>query len=406
MFSNFKDTFIRKPQYTSTPPKAVIDAISKDLPEGFNYVYEHDGLCRLEAPNGFNIESGKVILSEDAKSALSDNPTMEQIKKYSYNSQTDIVFSPDEDGCFKIDGEYIRAEDIVKAPLRNLRFDNMCFHMKPMPFPQPFEMVFSGNGYNRMMHIHRAPHKSLNVQRYESVEKEPLSIVYYMDLKENKFTITFNLNIKNAESVYDVVSSYGIYNAFMDGNGEIAGAKFSDVAISSEKKISQETIDFWEKLYELEKFLEITFNITDGITVSDARSVEEIYRCLLKKQPYKSFKKYNSVKGKGIPQDVSDTFSNTKEIYFEFVAEGHYELLGQTIELKGVFGIFGASIKNEVPVSLSKDDEFEIMLQTAEGKRMYESVMLFLTDKEVEEFRKNKEHIEIMENAEEIISLE
>ena len=142
-----------------------------------------------------------------------------------------------------------------------------------------------------------------------------------------------------------------------------------------------------------------------GITESNAKCVEEIYRCIVQKKPYKVYKQYMSVRGKEIPDDVRDIISANKEIYFEFVAEGHYELLGQTISLKGVFGIFGACIKNLDQV-FSSEKEFEIMLETVERKKMYESVMLFKTDDEVNEFRKDKEHIKTMEKAEEITSIE
>lgn len=405
MFSNFKDTFIRKPQYTSAPPKAVMDAINKDLPEGFYYVYEKEGFCRLEAIDGFNLESGIVKLTEDAKRILPDNPTFEQIEMYSYNSQTDVVLCPDEDGCFKINGEKIKAQDIVKTPLKELKFEDIQLYMKPSPFPQPFKILFSGNGYDKTMNIHRTPNNSLDVQRFESIDKGPLSVVYYVDTKENKFTITFNLSIKNARNVYDALSAYGIYNAFMDGKGKIGGANFLETLTLPEKRVSQETIDFWEKLYKLEKVFGIAFDIKNGITVGDARSVEEVYRCIVQKKPYKIYKQYNSVKGSGIPQEVSDTISSDKEIYFEFSAEGHYELLGQEISLRGVFGIFGACIKNPVTVA-SNEEEFEIMLQTVEGKKMYESVMLFQTVDEAEEFRKNNEHIKMLEKADEIISIE
>ena len=405
MFADFKDTFIRKPQYISEPPKAVMEAINKDLPDGFKYVYVDKGLCRLDALEGFNIESGTIHLTEDAKGILPDNAPIEQIKQYSYNSQTDLVISPDEDGCFKINGNRIKAEEIVKAPLKNLSFEKIRLYMKPSPFPEPFEMVFSGNGYDKTLHMQRTPHKSLYTQRFESVEKAPLSVVYYIDVHEIKFTITFNLCMKNAKTVLEVLSAYEIYNAFMDGKGKIGGIQFSESIQSSEKKISQETIDFWGKLYKLENVFGITFDIKDGIKVGDARCVEEIYRCIVQKKPYKTYKQYNSVKGQGITQEVSDTILSDKEIYFEFSTEGHYELLGQAILLKGVCGIFGACIKNIVSVSPS-EEEFEILLQTVEGKRMYESVMLFQTDDEVDEFRKDNEHIKMMEKAEEIISIE
>ena len=149
----------------------------------------------------------------------------------------------------------------------------------------------------------------------------------------------------------------------------------------------------------------ITFDIKNEITVRAARYVEEIYRCIVQRKPYKVYKQYNSVKGKGLPQDVREIISSNKEIYFEFNAEESYELLGQTILLKGVFGIFGACVKNPVP-PVSNDEEVEIMLKNVEGKKMYESVMLFLTDDEVDDFRKNKKHLEIMSKAEEITLIE
>lgn len=406
MFSNFKDTFIRKPQYTSEPPKAVIDAISKDLPDGFNYVYESNGFCRIDADNGFNIKSGKILLSEEAKNILPQEPTIEQIKQYSYNSQTKIAIAPDDDGCFEINGKRIKAEKLISAPLENYRFENINFYMEPAPFPPPFEMVFSGNKYKKTMHIHRTPNKSLNVQRYESEEKEPLSVVYYVNVTEEKFTFTLNINVKNAKSVYDVLSSYKIYNAFIDGHGSIADTKVSNIKNVEKNRIPQEAIEFWEKLYKIEQFFNMTFDITNNITVADIRYVEEIYRCILKKKPYKSFKEYSSLKGKGTSKSSSNNIPINKEILFEFKTYRHYELLGQVIELKSLCGIFGASIKNVIPGNQRDNNNITIMLQPADGERMYESVMLFLTDQELEDFRNDKDHINLMKNAEEITLLE
>ena len=48
MFSNFKDAFIRKPQFTTQTPESVLDVLSKDLPDGFRYINDHDGFCRID----------------------------------------------------------------------------------------------------------------------------------------------------------------------------------------------------------------------------------------------------------------------------------------------------------------------------------------------------------------------
>lgn len=400
MFSNFKETFIKKPQYKSEPPKAVLDAISKDLPIGFEYVYANEGLCYLSAPDGFNIESGIIHLPDEARGILPESPTFDQIKEYLYNSQTNLAIFPDKEGCYIINGVRIKAQDIVKAPLKNQTFKDIHMLMKPNPFPQPFEIVFSGNGYDKTLHIKRTPYKSITIQRFESIEQSPFSVVYYVNTKEKKFTITFQLCIKHVEKVTDVLGAYKIYNAFMDGNGKIGDVDFQGSKTSSEKKVPQEVIEFWEKLYKLEKALNISFDIKDGISINDARCAEELYRCIIQKKPYKKYKQYNSVKGKGFPQDESELISCEKEIYFEFTHEKKYELLGEKILLKGFFGIFNACVKDLVLVSSNK--EVEIMLKNKEGEKMYESVMLFLTEDEASDFRNREDHIDIMLNAKEI----
>lgn len=404
MFSNFKDTFIRKPQYISEPPKAVMDAINKELPDGFKYVYEKDGFYCIDALEGFNIESGTIHLSEEAKSILPENPSIEQIKQYSYNSQTDIMIFPDKNGCFKLNGVQIKAKDFIKAPLKDLSFKSTYLCVRPNPFPKSFEIEFSGNGYNKTLHMQRTPYKSLYIQQFESVETAPISVVYYVDVKNNKFTITFNLCTKSINSVLDVLSAYEIYNAFLDGRGSIGGTEFLGSVQSSEKKISQETIDFWTKLHKLENVFEFTFDIEDGITVKDARCVEKIYCCIVDKKPFKSYKKYYSVKGKKNPRKITNDFSNTNEIYIEFSADENYELLGQKIQLKGLFNIFGACIKEQVPSE--KNGEFEVILDTVKGKKMYESVMYFKNDRKLKEFRSDNNHIELMKNADEIVTIE
>ena len=406
MFSNFKDTFIRKPQYTSTPPQALIDALEKGLPDGFTYVYDHDGYCRLDAPDGFNIESGKIVLSEDAKKALPTNPTLEDIKRYSYNSQTHIVFTPENDGCFQINGSRIKAEDIVKAPLRNVSFENIRFYMKPKPFPAPFDLTISGGGYEITLKVHRIPNGSLDTQSYESIGNGLIRIAYSIDLEQGKFTFTISTNIENATDVRDVVVSQSIYNAFMNGEGKIAGSSLIPSEMMSDKRISDETVLFWKKLYELEQFLGVSFDISNGITVGDARQAEILYRCLIEKLPYKTFKVYNSVKGKGGTRGSGYTKDENKEVYFEFNASTQSKLLGQSIDTKCIYGVFGARIKELLPVSTDENGEFEIFLTTADGKEMYESAFLFLTNDELNKFKQSKDHIKVLQDAEEIVSLE
>lgn len=405
MFSNFKDTFIKKPQYTIEPPQAVLDAISKDVPKGFCYIHDHEGMCRLETLEGFNLQSGKICLSETAKKVLPKSPTLNDIMAYAYNSQADIQFMPDNDGCFMINGEKIKAVDMVRAPMRNIQFENVKFLLRPEPFPEPFKLKIGCDEYEVELLIKRMPNNSIDIREYESIDDKPISIRYKLN-KLKKILLTINVDIKKANNALEVAQAYHIYNAFIEGKGMINNAKCSQSKMDSVKKISEDAIEFWDKLVQIEKYFEIQFDISDGITLSDARNIEEIYRCFIEKRPYRNDKIYNSVKGIGKFEQFKENINNNEEIYFEFVTSDVLKLLGRDIYVKALVGIFGAMIdKKKIPVS-GECGEFEMFLATVPQKKMYEAVMLFATDEQLNIFRESSEHINIMENAIEIRSLE
>ena len=60
MFSNFRDTFIKKPQFTSKIPDAVLKTVGKTLPDGFRYVEDYDGYCRLDCDGSLDISGFHV----------------------------------------------------------------------------------------------------------------------------------------------------------------------------------------------------------------------------------------------------------------------------------------------------------------------------------------------------------
>lgn len=92
MFSNFKDAFIRRPQFTSTPPKAVIDAINHDLPEGFEYILDENGYCYLTNTTKFELNAGKILCSQETYNLIKDDEKVDigRVMQYAYNSQTPI----------------------------------------------------------------------------------------------------------------------------------------------------------------------------------------------------------------------------------------------------------------------------------------------------------------------------
>lgn len=76
MFSNFKDAFIRKPQFTTQTPESVLDVLSKDLPDGFRYINDHDGFCRIDCDGVMDFGELRLQIPEEAKSLFAELDTV------------------------------------------------------------------------------------------------------------------------------------------------------------------------------------------------------------------------------------------------------------------------------------------------------------------------------------------
>jgi len=402
MFSNFKDTFINKPQYESKPPKAVIEAISEDLPDGFHYEYASEGFCRLEADGGFNIQSGRYELPEKAKYVLKENSTYQDVMAYCFNSQTPLVINPDNDGGYIINGEHFEAKDLVKAPMRELEFSFAKMVMMPAKIDLELRFNIEGNGCSMPLVVHRVPNESIDVQKFESDDSQPLEIIYYMDPKKitGPFTFTINLHINKAKTVKSMIDAYKIFNAFMDGKGSIEGNRLETKERRPQNIVPDEVIDFWERVYEVEKVFGVAFDVSVPLKVIDAIQLEALYRSLIENKPFKTYRKYNSISGNGEFKDVIS--EDGTQIYLEYEITETLDILGQTISCLGIMGIFGATVESSSLPPKNEEGPFTINLIETEGMKMYESKIYFTSEDEMKDFQGQKNHIDILAKAEEI----
>ena len=408
MFSNFKDTFIKKPQYTSEPPQAVIDSISRDLPEGLYYVHDHDGYCRIDAPEGLNIQSGTVQLSDEDRANLPDDFTMDDLLKYFYNAQKELILLPNDDGCFTINGENVPATDFVKTPMRNITFTNAHLRIAPKAFPAPFDLEVSGDGYTQKLQIKRVPNRSLNVERYESDESTVIRVWFTIDpTPPAPFIFNISINMKRAQSVKEVIIACHIYNAFVDGKGYIGGNPLHRTDHTPCEKVPTDIVRLAEELLQLEECLDVQFDLSHELTVTDAKAIEELYRSLIEKKPFKLFKTFDTLSGTGhfIDSTKQQEYINAA-MAFEFPARKQISLLGVDIDLYSDNCIFNAVISSFSSNGDNETGDFIIHLATAPGEKMYVSVQYFMSKDQLESFQNNQDHIIILKEATEINYME
>lgn len=405
MFSNFKDTFIRKPQFRSEPPKAVLDTISRKLPEGFHYVHDHDGFCRIHSDE-FSISSAHVRLPEKAKPLFPDGKYTEQdIMDYCYNAQEIIELVPDEDGCFTVNGRKIPLTDFVTAPLTGKMMVNGKLYLKPPAFPEPFNITLSGDNRSIDIVVQRRAINSRTAIRFESVGDSPLHVSYVIEQISDRIDFDITLSLRAVKSAKDSLMAKLIYNDILSGRGYIAGSPLYLKENFNDKLVPVETIEFWKKVVALEEFFSVETDARTELTIDGIKNIDALYRCFIEKKSFKEYRNFTSLKGQGKFREEAvghATQCAGKEILFEFTQEDTVPFLGTTIDCYALLAIFGAALGEITTPQNEETGDFLILLKPVPEKRMYLSVRYFASLEELDAFRSDGHHTTAMQDATEL----
>ena len=406
MFSNFKNTFVKKPQFTMKTPESVLDVISKDLPDGFRYIEDHDGFCRLDCDGVMDFTPVCVRLPEEAKSIFSqkNNLSMNDVVAYAYNAQKDIELVPDKDGCYTVNGEKIASDKFIIAPMKNWQLKNGRMYITAPPFPSPFPIEVAGNGFSLTLTVQRQPVNSITEVKIASVKETALSVNYSLDPTKENGKMTINITMCPSKSVSDVLASKEIFNAFIQGKGTLCGIPIKTNKENQVNAVPDEVVQFWRKIVEIENVFNVKFDASQEITFDDMKRVEELHRCLIKKEPFKTYLKDNTVHGTGKFEEIlnEDDIKIGKEILFEYEERIQMELLGVVLKVYALVGIFDSMIGEiEMPEN-GILGEFFMKLLPAKGKRMYAATQYYLEENAPEIARKNHDHIQKFQEAKEL----
>lgn len=406
MFSNFKDTFVKKPQFTMKTPESVLDVISKDLPEGFRYIEDHDGFCRLDCDGVMDFTPVCIRLPEEAKSlfAQKNNFSMNDVVAYAYNAQQNIDLIPDKDGCYTVNGQKIAADKFIIAPMKNwqLKDGRMC--ITAPPFPPPFPIEVAGNGFSLTLMVQRQPVNSITEVKIATVEEGALSMNYSFDPTKKNGKMKINITMCSSKSVSDVLASKEIFNAFIQGKGTLCGMPIKTDEENQVSVVPDEVIQFWHKIVEIEKVFNVKFDASQELVFEDVKRVEELYRCLIKKEPFKTYLKDNTVRGTGKFDEIlnEEGIKVGKEILFEYEERIQMELLGVVLKFSALVGIFDSMIGEIKMPEDGISGDFLMKLLPAKGKRMYAATQYYLEENAPEIARKNHHHIQKFQEAREL----
>lgn len=392
MFVDFDKVFSKTPQTELKIPKALAEQLSSKLPNGLKYIVD-------EKTNNLVISCDEPSEVPITIKGMSLNPTNEQLEilgedyhfddliKLSYNSQKPIPVKYDNDRYLNINGKEISINHLTFNPFKPYEIKVDSTYMYPSPFPPAFSLSFGCEKVVFELSINRVANNSVDIMAFESQNDHCLSVKYYLNPKTNGFSITINITPKYAVTVKEIIDSIEIYNAFIDGKGIIAGTVIETKLETNEAiRYDSEALEFWTKVYELEKKLRVSFTppFVD-IDFEDVCNIEEIYQNIINKLPIRKNIIINSITSEW--EFSKDDIANEalgKPIYFEFEGTSSFEVSGKKIKLPCIVGIFNAVLykyeKNEDKCILFLESE-------SDEKQMYTSTLCFLTEQELIEYK-------------------
>lgn len=400
MYSDFKRAFKDEPTYKTEIPQLVLDVLSADLPKGFKYVDAENGVCRIDTEE-FVIGIDNIVLPSSAKEVLPVKITMSDVWTYLYNAQKKVKVCPDEKGYFKINGKLIKAEDLIKCPFENIENYKSEFYLIPHPFPESFIMTIGTEDkkYEMKIPVKRQAYESLDIKKFESADDSPIKLTWFVDEMNDKFTFNIKTRIENTKTIQEIVDMNYIYNAFVSGKGTISDLVLPIDADREGKIISDDVIEFWDKVLEIEKYFDVKFVPGEEITADLVNIINEIYQCYIKRKPFKKYQNFTEFSG-----SVNSEIKNMKplignELYFEMTVKEKVTLLNVELEFSGLMGIFDSMVKS---IENNNDDSHTIYVEPMKGKKMYSSTIYLKDELTIEEYKSKPTHINELKDAVEL----
>ena len=104
MFIDFDEVFNKENGTPINIPEPLLTYLSKDLPQGLQYIADETGYCVVSSMDGSDVKLSGFSLepTSEQKIVLGENATIEEIISYSYNAQQNIPIKLNREGYIKL----------------------------------------------------------------------------------------------------------------------------------------------------------------------------------------------------------------------------------------------------------------------------------------------------------------
>lgn len=387
MIPNFNKAFKSTPTAEKTIPKAVMEYLNSTAPTGTRYIQDKDGGITLIADgkpftiSGFTLEIPKSIKKQV------ESFSKDEFNQFVYNAQMELKVNLNKDGYIIINGEELPVEALHRNIYNPIKQKNMQFFLMPEPFPEVPDIKIASDKYTRILKMKRDPYASLTEKHFESEDGKSLKLKLTMDDKKESSHIQLTYNLNCAKSVQEIVESVEIFNAFIDGKGYLMGEKIPSDAFSdnSKDKFDKRTLDFWEKVLEVETALKLSFVPTkDSQKAETIYNIEKLYQTIILKKPIREDHKLTSITSEWNAESTTQIKKSVgKPMYFQYTGDLKFNVMGKEFKCPSIFGMFNCTL---VDVQTSNEETTLIFGDESEERKGYTSVLCFTNEADLDAY--------------------
>lgn len=376
MFSNFNSTFKENKKNNLKLPKEIIEILNNELPKDLEYKEVDEGICAIVSANNkpMNIKT-KIKLPDIPEKIKKDIHSFEDVYEYLYRAQKKCEIIPDKDGNIIVNNSKIKANDLIKNVREDEKFEKL--ELIPPSFPKAIKTKIKSGNIVKEFDIERQPYESMKIIFLKSTQEKPISIKLYIK-DENTVDLKININIKDLKDVNEIVEVCEFYKGFLSGDIQLGDVIAEDINVKkkSQNVFMDKKIDFWKKVLEIEKKLNIKFNATK-FSNKDYVWILKLYKSIIENVPFKISSKINSleIKDNNFYEKANEMLGEM--MIFEYTKQEEIEVIGQRIKIYILERIYNYKVK-EV-----KKYKEKIKLILKEENESFVAQKFFLTEEEL-----------------------
>lgn len=385
MFADFNKAF-KKKNITNEIPQPIIDALSEKLPNGFKYIKIDKDACAITA------SEGEMIFSfESFKENEFNAKTLEELGEYLYRTQTTLEVKSD---VININGKDFALNELIKFPLKDMKFNDektkIC--IKPPKFPDPFNIIImSEDGKKIELKMKRQPYNSLEKSVFKSIDNDKIELSYIID--EVKKCANFNLKVRldKANNIEEIIVLSKILDEFRKGKLNIDGHIFNGSSKLKDYKELDGLIEFWQRVYELSKALNLEFKPKEKIYKEEVKIIDTMYKSFVEKKDFEEYVDINDFTLTFNNQVNLNEFNKGNEMIMQFEETLKFSILGQKLYFYSVKTFSNFKVKDVIE---EKQENFiyYINVEPISDSGVLKKTRFFLSKNEANDYRQQNNY--------------